>query len=163
MTGVASADPVFKSQDVVNHFVSAKAKPPTNLGLGRGVCIGPETKCGGAVVPPEPKPFDLVITFGYDSDALTDQARQNLDEFSKALNDSSLASSSVIIEGHTDGRGSESYNLSLSERRASAVARYLSDKGVSQDRLVPKGLGKTKPRSPDPMDAANRRVEAHLR
>jgi len=156
-SGAALAEPSYKSKDVVKHF---------NLGPSRGLCIGTEGECNGAATAKPAQPidsFDLVITFDYNSDALTEQARQNLEEFQKALQDPGLATSTFVVEGHTDARGADSYNLTLSERRANAVVRYLSEKGVSPERLEPHGYGKTKPRTSDPFDAANRRVEARLR
>lgn len=55
--------------------------------------------------------------------------------------------SSIRIEigAHTDVRGSEDYNLGLSQRRASAVVQWLQQRGVAADRLVAKGYGKSKP------------------
>lgn len=51
----------------------------------------------------------------------------------------------IEISSHTDSRGSGSYNVDLSQRRAESVVRYLKDvKGVSSDRLVAKGYGETK-------------------
>lgn len=52
----------------------------------------------------------------------------------------------VVIEGHTDSRGSEAYNQGLSQRRADSVRQYLIDKfGVSASRLSAKGYGESKP------------------
>jgi outer membrane protein OmpA-like peptidoglycan-associated protein len=52
--------------------------------------------------------------------------------------------------------------MTLSERRAQAVARYLTEHGVEGSKLKAKGYGKLKPKTPDPFDAANRRVETRL-
>ena len=155
------AEPAYKASDIVKHFV------PENFGSSRGLCIGTEGECGGAETAGKPgrpaEGFDLVVTFDYNSDVLTTQARENLDEFHKALLDSKLSEAEFVVEGHTDARGTESYNLTLSQRRAKAVVRYLAEKGVSPAKLEPRGFGKTKPRTPDPYDAANRRVETRLR
>jgi len=51
----------------------------------------------------------------------------------------------VTIEGNTDERGSEEYNLALGERRATAVKRYLSDLGVPATRLRTVSFGEAKP------------------
>jgi outer membrane protein OmpA-like peptidoglycan-associated protein len=68
----------------------------------------------------------------------------------------------VRIEGHTDSDGSESYNQTLSERRASAVTAYLTEKNISVGRLKNFGFGESRPvasnESPDGKQA-NRRVE----
>lgn len=49
------------------------------------------------------------------------------------------------ISSHTDSRGSNSYNLQLSQRRADAIVAWLASKGIPADRLVAKGYGETKP------------------
>jgi outer membrane protein OmpA-like peptidoglycan-associated protein len=51
----------------------------------------------------------------------------------------------IQVEGHTDDRGGSSYNLLLSQQRATAVADYLVSRGVSRDRLVARGFGPTHP------------------
>ena len=51
----------------------------------------------------------------------------------------------VEIQSHTDSRGSDSYNQDLSQRRAESVVEYLKSKGISGNRLVPKGYGESKP------------------
>jgi outer membrane protein OmpA-like peptidoglycan-associated protein len=68
----------------------------------------------------------------------------------------------IEIRGHTDGKGSDSYNLRLSENRAKAVADYLISKGVSEKRLQHKGYGKSLPIDSNDTEegrANNRRVE----
>jgi OOP family OmpA-OmpF porin len=52
----------------------------------------------------------------------------------------------VVIEGHTDNKGSEEYNRNLSQRRANSVRRYLINKfGISSSRITAKGYGESKP------------------
>jgi outer membrane protein OmpA-like peptidoglycan-associated protein len=51
----------------------------------------------------------------------------------------------VEIRSHTDQRGSDSYNLNLSERRAQSVVDYLIAHGIKKDRLIAKGYGETEP------------------
>jgi outer membrane protein OmpA-like peptidoglycan-associated protein len=51
----------------------------------------------------------------------------------------------VRVEGHTDSRGSDDANLKLSQRRAAAVVKYLTDKGVDGGRLTPRGFGESQP------------------
>lgn len=51
----------------------------------------------------------------------------------------------VEIQGHTDSRGADAYNLQISEKRAKAIETYLVDKGVSPKRLRAKGYGETRP------------------
>lgn len=160
LAGGAVADPAYRAEDIVSHFAGAPA-----LGATRGLCIGTEAECSRAAAPAKPAAtpgFDLVVRFDYNSDRLTDEARANLDQFARALRDPRLAAAAFVVEGHTDAKGSDPFNLDLSERRAQAVVRYLKDKGVSPARIVARGYGKQKPRASDPLDPSNRRVEARL-
>lgn len=68
----------------------------------------------------------------------------------------------IEIRGHTDGKGSDSYNQRLSENRAKAVTDYLISKGISEKRLQYKGYGKAMPIDTNDTEegrANNRRVE----
>lgn len=68
----------------------------------------------------------------------------------------------VEVGGHTDDNGSDVANLTLSEKRAAAVVRYLVSKGIATDRLVAQGYGEASPLVPnDSKDnmARNRRIE----
>jgi outer membrane protein OmpA-like peptidoglycan-associated protein len=157
--GPAAADPAYKAADIVKHFAN-------DLGATRGLCIGTEAECAAATATPKvtsKASFDLVVNFDYNSDVLTPSARQNLDEFAKALKDPRLKPAAFLVEGHTDGKGGDDYNLTLSERRAEAVVRYLKAKGVDTSKLEAKGYGKAKPKTTDPLDPVNRRVETRLR
>ncbi len=51
----------------------------------------------------------------------------------------------VMIEGHTDSKGTEAYNQKLSERRARAVYNYFVDKGINRSRMQTVGYGETRP------------------
>ncbi len=62
----------------------------------------------------------------------------------------------ITVEGHTDKKGSETYNQRLSERRAEAVAAALVQRGVDRGRIRAVGYGESQPISED--DATNRRV-----
>ena len=159
-SSLAFAAPAYQAADILKQFA-----PEPDLGATRGLCIGTESECAKGVAAPKATAamaFDLIVNFEYNSDVLTPAARQNLDEFAKALQNPRLSSAGFLVEGHTDAKGSEGYNLGLSERRAAAVVRYLADKGVDTSKLTAKGYGKAKPRLPDPFDPANRRVETRL-
>jgi outer membrane protein OmpA-like peptidoglycan-associated protein len=74
------------------------------------------------------------------------------------------------IQGHTDQRGNEDYNMKLSERRAKAVMDYLIKRGVEVDRMDSEWMGKTKPvhdcgavPCTEAMHQLNRRTELHLK
>lgn len=71
----------------------------------------------------------------------------------------------IEIRGHTDAKGSDSYNLRLSENRARAVADYLISKGISEKRIQSKGFGKSVPIDTNDTEegrAHNRRVEFRI-
>ncbi len=72
----------------------------------------------------------------------------------------------VHIVGHTDDRGSDSYNQQLSERRALSVKDYLAAHGVSASRIRTEGRGESEPRATNATPegrAMNRRVEIYLK
>ena len=72
---------------------------------------------------------------------------------------------SVIIEGHTDNIGSEKYNMALSQRRATSVLNYLTEKGIDKKILTAKGLGEVNPiaSNANPSGRAlNRRTEIYI-
>lgn len=101
------------------------------------------------------------IEFEFDSAELTASARQQLDELAEALNSTQLAPFAFQINGHTDAVGPESYNETLSSRRAEAVRDYLMSRhGISAARLEARGLGERALLDAGNPDAAvNRRVE----
>ena len=146
------AKPSYSAQNIVDFFLA-----PRTAGT-RAVCIGGCAKQAD----PVRNTFDLEVTFDLNSDALTEPARRNLSEFAKALNDPRLETLRFAIDGHTDARGPETYNLTLSERRAQSVVSFLAQQGINRERLAPKGYGKTQPKTDDPFDGANRRVETRL-
>jgi OOP family OmpA-OmpF porin len=68
----------------------------------------------------------------------------------------------IEVQGHTDERGNDAYNLSLSDKRAKAVVKYLADKGIEASRLEGQGYGETQPIDHTHNETAwakNRRVE----
>lgn len=100
------------------------------------------------------------VNFAYDSDDLTYDSQAKLDEAVATLNANSLVN--VQIVGHTDSRGSESYNQSLSERRAASVVDYLIKNSVSGSRLSSTGMGESQPIADNTTEDGrymNRRVE----
>ncbi len=68
----------------------------------------------------------------------------------------------IEISGHTDDKGSDDYNMKLSQQRAESVVKYLTDKGIAASRLTAKGYGETNPIASNATEAGreqNRRVE----
>jgi len=72
----------------------------------------------------------------------------------------------LVLEGHTDSRGSDYYNIGLSERRAEAVrAKLSSDYGIDRSRIYAVGYGETRPIDTNDTDegrARNRRVVGEM-
>jgi len=100
------------------------------------------------------------VYFDFDSYLLTAEARDTLSRNANWLTENQLLK--VVIEGHADERGSDEYNLALSEKRALAAQRYLDTLGVKSDRMETVGYGEEKPALPGHDDATfakNRRVE----
>ena len=121
--------------------------------------------------PPPPPPPPVTkrrivlrgVNFDFDKSNIRSDARVILDEAVATLK--SEPDIRVSVEGHTDAIGSDAYNERLSERRANAVAEYLSRAGIARGRLSTEGLGESKPVASN-MDedgrAQNRRVELRI-
>ncbi len=104
--------------------------------------------------------FSSAILFGFDQSGLSYDAKTSLDKLVTVLAD--YPDTDIEIQGHTDSKGSLSYNQSLSERRATAVSDYLISKNVSVGRLLVIGYGETLPKYLNDTEdgrAQNRRVE----
>ncbi|MBV2161044.1 OmpA family protein [Achromobacter denitrificans] len=106
------------------------------------------------------------VLFDFDKAAIRPAAEPTLRDIASLVKSSSAGV--VTIEGHTDSKGSASYNKELSLRRAKAVAQWLANQGVDPARLSTKGLGDTRPVQPNKLAngadnpqgrAQNRRVE----
>jgi len=113
-----------------------------------------------AIAAKRPK-IDLDIDFDFNSADVTPKTEPQLNNLGKALTSSELAGSVVMLGGHTDGKGSDAYNQGLSERRAVAVKRFLTEKyHIPAANLVSTGYGKQGYKNPaDPFAPENRRVE----
>jgi outer membrane protein OmpA-like peptidoglycan-associated protein len=151
----AHADPAYKAATVADFFAKAA------LGKSRTICFGTAAECPTPVSGAAAK-FDLLINFEFDSDKLTSAAKENLDQFAKAMQDPRLKGMKFEIDGHTDATGTEVYNLDLSDRRAASVVSYLTAQGLDPSTFKAKGFGMLQPRVADPFSAENRRVETHL-
>ncbi len=104
------------------------------------------------------------VKFEFDSDRLTDAAKQILNEVAATLQ--AYPNVDVELEGHTDSMGSDTYNLGLSERRANSVKVYLMGRGVEAKRMTPVGYGESRPIDSNETEAGrenNRRVELGVR
>jgi outer membrane protein OmpA-like peptidoglycan-associated protein len=181
--GTAIAGDANVSEDQILQALTPPKKP-----LTRGLSVGPQvdpakTAAEGAFVQKlrnrttrslssgereeiatiaQEKPnIDLEINFEYNSADISAKSMPSVQALGKALTNPDLKGSTFVVAGYTDAAGGESYNQDLSERRADAIKRYLTDKfGIVGSDLVTVGYGKTKLKDPgNPMAEANRRVQ----
>jgi OOP family OmpA-OmpF porin len=105
----------------------------------------------------------LHVNFDYDKYDVKSQEMEKINqviEFMKLHNDYS-----VVLDGHTDSKGSEAYNDKLAKKRADAVAAVLVNSGIAQDKITTNSFGELKPVATNDTDegrAQNRRVDAHF-
>ena len=103
------------------------------------------------------------VTFATDSSDLSPEFFKVLVSVSKVLEE--FDQTVVEVAGHTDSRGSETYNQTLSESRAASVAEYLDAQGVIDQRMITVGMGELRPVADNATTSgrqANRRVEITL-
>ncbi len=104
--------------------------------------------------------FSSDILFGFDKSDLSNQSVSSLDELVKVLN--SYPDTDIEVQGHTDDKGTEDYNQSLSERRAGSTSSYLRRQGIPNRRISIKGFGELAPNYSNGTENGrneNRRVE----
>lgn len=139
---------------IIGHQMDQKAKEIQQTVAGAEV-----TRVGEGLV----VTFASGLLFDFDSDQLRAESKKNLDNLAKSLSD--FGDSKLLLVGHTDDVGTDSYNLDLSRRRAAAVADYLISRGVPAARIATSGRGETEPIAPNDSDAdrqKNRRVEVAI-
>ena len=111
--------------------------------------------------PSGPKPgtqMDLTINvgdrvlFAFDSSALSAESRTTIERWAAWLK--TYPANRVVVEGHTDERGTREYNLALGERRADAARDYLVSLGVDTNRVKIVSFGKERPAVPGSNDRA---------
>ena len=103
------------------------------------------------------------VTFATDSSNVSANFYPVLDSVALVINE--FEKTYIDINGHTDSTGAESYNQTLSEARASSVARYLESQKVVPQRIVTRGMGESQPIADNDTPegrALNRRVEIIL-
>lgn len=104
--------------------------------------------------------FSSAVLFGFDKSDLSAEARTNLDKLVTVLN--TYSDTDLEIQGHTDSKGTEAYNQTLSEKRSATVSSYLASKNIASARLTTRGFGETVPKYDNATaegQAQNRRVE----
>jgi outer membrane protein OmpA-like peptidoglycan-associated protein len=104
--------------------------------------------------------FKEKVLFGFDRSDLNTSAETNLNKLVNVLQ--KYPDTNIEIIGHTDNKGTNDYNQTLSQRRASSVASYLRAQRVSSSRLTTKGMGESDPIATNDTEdgrSQNRRVE----
>lgn len=82
------------------------------------------------------------IYYDLNSANLREESMEELDKVVKFLEDN--AELNIELSSHTDSRGSDAYNLQLSQKRAESATNYLLSKGIEPSRIIPKGYGESK-------------------
>ncbi|MEC4004318.1 OmpA family protein [Flavobacterium sp. SUN052] len=119
-----------------NAFAVAKSKGPT------------------ATIDAALQPIDVIVTeteivlkpiyFEFDKSNITQEGAFELDKLVQVMrNNDKLV---IFAKSHTDSRGSDDYNLSLSDRRAKSTVQYIISKGIPAERISGKGFGETEPK-----------------
>ena len=103
------------------------------------------------------------VYFEFNKSNITAQGAAELDKLVKVMKENPLMA--IFVKSHTDSKGSDDYNLVLSEQRAQATVQYLISKGISGAKLTGKGYGSSEQKikcgtnCTDEQDAQNRRSE----
>jgi outer membrane protein OmpA-like peptidoglycan-associated protein len=107
--------------------------------------------------------FASGLLYDFDSDVVRAEAASNLRNLAASLE--KYANTDLLIVGHTDAVGTSQYNQTLSQRRATAAANYLTAQGVDPARLQAVGRGETEPLATNDTEGGrqlNRRVEVAI-
>ena len=102
------------------------------------------------------------IFFEYDKSNITQEGAAELDKLVQVMND--YPTMVIFAKSHTDNRGSDKYNLNLSDRRAKSTVQYLVSKGIAKERISGQGFGESEPKvtcdtCTEEQHAQNRRSE----
>jgi outer membrane protein OmpA-like peptidoglycan-associated protein len=149
------------TKEEIARALSQPAAEPEPVMRSRGVVLNPGVESTAQKAASAKRAIDLEVLFEFDSSRLSGDGRDVLDALGGALGSKELADvRRVTLEGHTDAKGSDAYNNSLSLLRAQSARQYLIQKfRIPQERLQAVGKGKSEPADPrDPLSAANRRV-----
>lgn len=143
---------------VIGYQMDKQIKELKETTAGSGIDVTP-TDNGSAILVNLPNG----VTFDTDSTVVKPAFRDTLDRVASSL--TQYPNSLIDVYGHTDSTGSDAYNMTLSQRRAQAVADYLSTRGVAASRIRSQGFGETQPVASNATEegrSANRRVEIKI-
>lgn len=100
------------------------------------------------------QPIDVIVTeteiilndiyFEYDKSNITQQGAFELDKLVQVMKNNPAMV--IMVKSHTDSRGSDQYNMNLSDRRAKSTVQYIISKGIAKDKISGKGYGESEPK-----------------
>lgn len=138
----------------VGYYMERQARQLEQQMAGTGVTVTPNANGNIDLVMPGN------ITFAFDDATLNSSFKPTLDKLAATMNE--YNQNTVTIAGHTDSKGSASYNQGLSRDRAYAVANYLTARGVASNRINVVAYGESRPIGNNNTESGrqqNRRVE----
>lgn len=138
----------------VGYYMERQAKQLEQQMAGTGVTVTPNPNGNIDLVMPGN------ITFAFDDATLNSSFKPTLDKLASTMNE--YNQNTITIAGHTDSKGSASYNQKLSRDRAYSVANYLTARGVASNRIKVVAYGESDPVASNNTEAGrqqNRRVE----
>lgn len=134
---------------------------PVAKTAGEPIAVNADLQPIETIIQPEAVTLNEIY-FEYDKSNITREGAFELDKLVQAMN---LHPEMVImVKAHTDNRGTDAYNMALSERRARSTVQYVLSKGIKRDRISGKGFGESEPKvqcepCSEEQHAQNRRSE----
>lgn len=134
--------------------------------------VAAQAKGGEAKVAAALQPIESIVTetevvlqpiyFEYDKSNITREGAFELDKLIQAMK--ANPNMTILAGAHTDNRGTDAYNMALSDRRAKSTVQYVVSRGIARDRITGKGYGETQPKvacteCTEEQHAQNRRSE----
>ena len=138
------------------------ATMPVAKTMGTTIDIAANLNPIETIVTPESVTLNEVY-FEFDRSNVTREGAFELDKLVQVLN--KYPEMVIMVKAHTDNRGSDNYNMNLSDRRARATVQYIVSKGIAKDRISGKGYGESQPKVDcgancnEEQHASNRRSE----
>jgi outer membrane protein OmpA-like peptidoglycan-associated protein len=158
--GFEDADGCPEPDNDKDTVLDVKDQCPNEVGSTTQEPLGCPAKPALAVITDCEVKIAQQIHFEYNKDKIRPESFPILDAVVEILNKNPDVK--LEVQGHTDNRGSASYNKDLSNRRSASVRKYLAGKGIASDRLTSAGYGFDRPivdNSTEQNRALNRRVQ----
>lgn len=121
---------------------------------GNTFAVAKSNKSGMTKIDAALQPIDVIVTeteiilkpvyFEFNKSNITQEGAFELDKLVQVMKNNDKLT--ILSKSHTDNRGSDQYNMNLSDRRANATVQYVISKGISKDRISGKGYGETEPK-----------------